>query len=788
MADQDSLTDKITEELDDAEIMSRAALRIQSWWRKILQCRKLEEAALRRLFAEQKKRMLERSVSTNQSTLLKSRAIRSPKIATRIMKKMKGSEPVILCGANMLNTTIDEIICKINQMLMTVQSLATQRNKKGKEALRRSATSKTTLSQLNESLKMLSDVESVAKARCSNSNAYRVPFYSDDYGRTPITTPRRMRPRRREDEIVAKTDCGGEAPAIGDETFDLNESFDTPTCSDAASKDVPILGRVPSVNQLTDQSRRLQEQKAAEVESALQDCEQRLRTEYEAKLEKNYRLIEELIAEKKALTEQCDKLVADLRQISEKALAKQKLLEENHKVELKKAEAKAAAAEKVKRERWEAAKTKSIKELTMKGVEREIQRLVLNHKEEMEEMKRLCKEDLEAADARAFEGYSQKLEELRSKFSREREEICVQERKLVAERYDALMEEERRVWDGLRKQLLKDASEEKDRLITLMSRERAEFEEKINQLNTALSEANQTSLHEVARIKKELETEYTVEIEKLQSRLESEKKAVEETVRTQLKSDFQEREREIIERLRKERDRQLEAVIQRLEVEATISREEAETSAQERIRRMKEKHQKDIDDLEAAERQANEKYNQLRARCLELEGELNCQKVRLAQVEEEARQTRETNERLMGERERLRDVVAGEVAEELADARAKAGQAQRELAEVRAQASAEVARLQAELTATRQDAADELESVHQRIKEAIVMKDENIRELVRRHEKQVRELTAQLAMMRRAGSTDGEDRHCAPAGSVRRGAGVWSAATTRMRTTSLRRR
>lgn len=74
------------------------------------------------------------------------------------------------------------------------------------------------------------------------------------------------------------------------------------------------------------------------------------------------------------------------------------------------------------------------------------------------------------------------------------------------------MEEERRVWDGLRKKLLKDASEEKDRLVTLMTRERTEFEEKINQLNAALSEANQTSLHEVARIKKELETEYGVGI------------------------------------------------------------------------------------------------------------------------------------------------------------------------------------------------------------------------------------------------------------------------------------
>lgn len=64
------------------------------------------------------------------------------------------------------------------------------------------------------------------------------------------------------------------------------------------------------------------------MEQALQDCEKRLREEYETKLEKNYHLIEQLIAEKKELTEQCDKLVSDMRQMSEKALAKQKLMEE----------------------------------------------------------------------------------------------------------------------------------------------------------------------------------------------------------------------------------------------------------------------------------------------------------------------------------------------------------------------------------------------------------------------------------------------------------------------------
>lgn len=74
------------------------------------------------------------------------------------------------------------------------------------------------------------------------------------------------------------------------------------------------------------------------------------------------------------------------------------------------------------------------KDLTAKGVEREIQRILQNHKEELEQLKHQCRQEIEAADARAFDCYSQKLNELRSKFSMERETICTQERKLASER------------------------------------------------------------------------------------------------------------------------------------------------------------------------------------------------------------------------------------------------------------------------------------------------------------------------------------------------------------------
>ncbi|VDN10964.1 unnamed protein product [Dibothriocephalus latus] len=77
------------------------------------------------------------------------------------------------------------------------------------------------------------------------------------------------------------------------------------------------------------QQRELSIQQVHETET---NYEQRLaaqKEEYEATINKNYKLIDELIAEKQALTQQCSKLVDDMRILKEKAEAKQKLLEDN---------------------------------------------------------------------------------------------------------------------------------------------------------------------------------------------------------------------------------------------------------------------------------------------------------------------------------------------------------------------------------------------------------------------------------------------------------------------------
>ncbi len=70
----------------------------------------------------------------------------------------------------------------------------------------------------------------------------------------------------------------------------------------------------------------------------------------------------------------------------------------------------------------------------------------------------------------------------------------------------------------------------------------------------------------------------------MQQRFDQDKAIAEESIRTRLESEYLKRERDVTEAIRKDRDRQLEAAIQRVEEEGLKFRDEAENSAQEKIK------------------------------------------------------------------------------------------------------------------------------------------------------------------------------------------------------------
>ena len=73
-------------------------------------------------------------------------------------------------------------------------------------------------------------------------------------------------------------------------------------------------------------------------------------------------------------------------------------------------------------------------DLTVKGLEPEIQRLISQHKSELKKLKTIHEAELLQSDERAGQRYVSMTEELRDQLAREKETACHRERELAAQR------------------------------------------------------------------------------------------------------------------------------------------------------------------------------------------------------------------------------------------------------------------------------------------------------------------------------------------------------------------
>ena len=73
------------------------------------------------------------------------------------------------------------------------------------------------------------------------------------------------------------------------------------------------------------------------------------------------------------------------------------------------------------------------------------------------------------------------------------------------------------------------------------------------------------------------------------------------------------KEREMSEKVRSGRDKEIELVISRLETDMERSRAESEKAAENRVKRVREKYESEMREMEAVERNTMERYNTLKA-------------------------------------------------------------------------------------------------------------------------------------------------------------------------------
>ncbi|XP_026908006.1 centrosomal protein of 131 kDa isoform X2 [Acinonyx jubatus] len=468
------------------------------------------------------------------------------------------------------------------------------------------------------------------------------------------------------------------------------------------------------------QQRDLTVRRVKETEKELGRQLRQQRDHYEATIQRHLSFIDQLIEDKKALAERCEAVVAELKQGDQRRRDREAQVQEQHELEIKKLKELMSATEKVRREKWINEKTRKIKEITVRGLEPEIQKLIAKHKQELKKLKGLHEAELLQADTRAAQRYGRQVEELREHLEREKEALGQQERERAQQRFEQHVEQEQRALQQQRRRLYGEVAEEKERLGQQAARQRAELEELRQQLEESSAAEGRALRAEFEKGREEQERRHQMEMKALKDQLEVERQMWEASCAKKEEAWLLTRERELREEIRRGRDEEIELVIRRLEADMTRAREESERAAESRVRRIRDKYETELSELEQSERKLQERCAELKGRLGEAEGENLRLQGLVRQKERELADAAAVNEQLVSERSGLAEVLRQEFADRLAASEEETRQARAQLEQL-----------------TREKQA-ELEEVHGRVKVALAKKEEAVRGLRKQHEAAVK--------------------------------------------------
>ncbi|XP_062072673.1 centrosomal protein of 131 kDa [Lepus europaeus] len=461
------------------------------------------------------------------------------------------------------------------------------------------------------------------------------------------------------------------------------------------------------------QQRDLTLRRVRETEKELGRQLRQQKEHYEAAAQRHLSFIDQLIEDKKVLSEKCAAVVAELRLGDQRSREQVAQMQEQHALEIKKLKELMSATEKVRREKWISEKTKKIKEITVRGLEPEVQKLIARHKQELRRLRSLHEAELQRAEERAAQRCLRQAGELRERLEQEKAELGQRERERAQQRFEQHLQQEQLALEQQRRRLHNEVAEEKERLGQQAARQRAELEESSAALTRALRA-------EFEKGREEQERRHQAELAALKEQLEAERQAWAASCTKKQEAWLLKRERELQEEMRQHRDQEIEAVIRRLEADMTLAREEAERATESRVKRIRDKYETELLELERSERQLQERCSELKGRLGEAEGQRQRLEALVRQREEELEQERMVNKRLTAERGSLAQVVRQEFADQLAASEEDSRQVKAELAALQARQRLE------------------LDEVHQRVKTALAKKEEAVSSLRRQHEAALR--------------------------------------------------
>jgi len=473
---------------------------------------------------------------------------------------------------------------------------------------------------------------------------------------------------------------------------------------------------------------RARTEKASILERTNQESSHALeiqRKEHERAVARHLGFIDKLLADKKQLAAKVEELSSKVKRSEETLARRVDSLEEQHKREIARVKEAVSAADAQKRSKWQKEKARELKELTIKGLEPEIQSILAKHKEDLRAVEDKFKEEVRGIQAEHERERARAAQDLRSRHEIDLEEIRSKERTAMAAK---LRQQETRHQEELTAQRQRFEVEFED----LRKRHKEEVDQTQSQLRARLEEAMEHKESELLEQKRRVE----LQLETLEQRWALEK----EQWQAKLLRKFEERsaaeEQRIKEKLTAARDKQIDAVIGKLygEQEAKLAQIEAQhkRDLEEAAARHKsaldaahasaaeaEARLQKLKDVHAAEKRA---HTSAEARVRELELLAEKRESRIVELSKKAAGATD----MVAERERqVRSEYADRITKHIQDT----ASAHDKVEALRDELARATQGHKHELAQMRLGFEEETEEIHRRVRQTLARKDETIEAL-----------------------------------------------------------
>ena len=317
----------------------------------------------------------------------------------------------------------------------------------------------------------------------------------------------------------------------------------------------------------------------AAATTAVQLAEQRAASD--AATQRHLDLADRLLADKATLADECAKLSEALHLCEAKHAAALEQQRASFASELKRHRQKWDA----ERVQWEEEKTKQVKELTIRGLEPEIQKLVRGHRAASAAAEDRFRAALEKQRVELEARREAESLELRNALQREHHRALELEREAAgvrlrdqAAQYETQLAEQRRVASSL------DASSA-ERYDAGRRDERRRLEEVIERLTEEAASRDAKHAESMRAQKTATEKRHAAELRALQLRLDEESATFKARVAAKARESVKAREAEITTRAEARRDAEIEAVAAKLRMETAAGRHDADEALRRRAER-----------------------------------------------------------------------------------------------------------------------------------------------------------------------------------------------------------